>query len=351
MSVSYVPLISASVPHTWYSRHVNKAPYYVIHFTWLLLGTVLSLSYSSNLLANLVKVELEFQPQTLQVCVLQLRHTNYVYKIDLILQDVLDMEVGVYVLKNSVMPQYLEESPLKLQQRIYAESVVNRGGYYVGSVMPPQDIIDNILTKHQMALLTGDSQAAFKHMFSMVKEEANSGPCGYYFKPNLPLKYELLKALMRFRDTGIIQKVILTLSNHILGRVVGKQVQTLQITSKTNWKLSMPWRELQRTKMDNQPVVISTSHFVPMVIVLSVGIGLGLISTIFEVEIGGISQHTKADIDLVKSTASPMTNGVRKVLSKICQKCKGLCLVMKNMCKKSDKVIRIEEDGEQQETE
>ncbi len=64
--ISYIPLVSESVPHAWY-RNKYRTPYYITLYTWLLLGTFLSMAYETNLLANLVKVDLESQPQTLQV--------------------------------------------------------------------------------------------------------------------------------------------------------------------------------------------------------------------------------------------------------------------------------------------
>ncbi len=66
ISIAYIPIVSESVPLSWY-RNRAKNPYFVIMFIWLLLGSVLSLAYESNLLANLVKMDLEKQPETFQV--------------------------------------------------------------------------------------------------------------------------------------------------------------------------------------------------------------------------------------------------------------------------------------------
>ncbi len=66
ISISYVPLISESVPLGWYKNR-EETSWYIIITTWLLCATVLSQAYESNLLASLVKVDLEKQPQTSQV--------------------------------------------------------------------------------------------------------------------------------------------------------------------------------------------------------------------------------------------------------------------------------------------
>ncbi len=64
--MAYVPIISESVPLPWYGKRV-QSPYFIIMFIWLLFGSILSMAYESNLLATLVKMDLEKQPETFQV--------------------------------------------------------------------------------------------------------------------------------------------------------------------------------------------------------------------------------------------------------------------------------------------
>ncbi len=66
LSISYIPIVSGSVPQYWYGKRI-KNPYFIVMFIWILLGSLLSLAYESNLLANLVKMDLEVQPETFQV--------------------------------------------------------------------------------------------------------------------------------------------------------------------------------------------------------------------------------------------------------------------------------------------
>ncbi len=66
LSISYIPLVSESVPHAWYHKK-SKISYFFILYIWLLLGFLLAQAYKSNLLANLVKVDYEKPPATFQV--------------------------------------------------------------------------------------------------------------------------------------------------------------------------------------------------------------------------------------------------------------------------------------------
>ncbi len=65
MSISIAPITGESIPHVWFVQLDNT--YYVTLYFWLFLGSFLSRAYESNLLANLVKVDDEKQPQTIQV--------------------------------------------------------------------------------------------------------------------------------------------------------------------------------------------------------------------------------------------------------------------------------------------
>ncbi len=114
VSVSYIPLVSESVPHKWFdSRH--KKPYFPILFLWLLLGNVLSNAYRSNLLAVLVKVDFEKQPETFQ--------------------DLLDQKLEMYIMSNTVATLLLKYSPFERHRRVFEECLLDRGGYYES---PPQ---------------------------------------------------------------------------------------------------------------------------------------------------------------------------------------------------------------------
>ncbi len=70
VSISIAPITGESIPHVWFVQLDNT--YYVALYFWLFLGSFLSRAYESNLLANLVKVDDEKQPQTIQVLTLYL---------------------------------------------------------------------------------------------------------------------------------------------------------------------------------------------------------------------------------------------------------------------------------------
>ncbi len=64
--ISLSPVTCTGVPEKML-RSRRKNPIYITLFTWFVIGYVIALAYKSNLLANLVKVEVEKQPQTFQV--------------------------------------------------------------------------------------------------------------------------------------------------------------------------------------------------------------------------------------------------------------------------------------------
>ncbi len=66
LSISYVPLVCVSVPDEWYVER-NKNPHLIMMYVWLLFGFLISQSYKTNFLANLVRVEYEKSPETFQV--------------------------------------------------------------------------------------------------------------------------------------------------------------------------------------------------------------------------------------------------------------------------------------------
>ncbi len=75
ISVSFIPLVSESVPDKWYkSRHIK--PFFPILFLWILFGFILCQAYKGNLLANLVKVEYEKPLETFQVTAFIFMHTS-----------------------------------------------------------------------------------------------------------------------------------------------------------------------------------------------------------------------------------------------------------------------------------
>ncbi len=66
VSISFVPLISESVPLKWFD-HWHLPPYFPIFFLWLLMGNLLANAYKSNLLAVLVQTGHEKDPETFEV--------------------------------------------------------------------------------------------------------------------------------------------------------------------------------------------------------------------------------------------------------------------------------------------
>ncbi len=60
-------LFGQSIPLKSYRNYNVYHPYYIVLLLWILIGSYVSQMYEANLLANLVKVDLEKQPQTLEV--------------------------------------------------------------------------------------------------------------------------------------------------------------------------------------------------------------------------------------------------------------------------------------------
>ncbi len=117
------------------------------------------------------------------------------------------MEFGLYILKNSIVTSFLRDSPREIHRKIYAQSVLAHGGFYLGAVTSHPDVLNKIQFGDNLALLSDDLLTAYKHLFTVVEEEVNSGPAGYHFQINLPIMEEIVDALMHFRDSGILQKV------------------------------------------------------------------------------------------------------------------------------------------------
>ncbi len=67
ISLSYLPLANKSVPDKWIDAIKPIKSYLPVLMVWFVAGLVLSQAYTSNLLANLVKVEYERSPKVFQV--------------------------------------------------------------------------------------------------------------------------------------------------------------------------------------------------------------------------------------------------------------------------------------------
>ncbi len=46
---------------------------------------------------------------------------------------------------------------------------------------------------------------------------------------------------------------------------------------RSDWKLSKAWRDMQHTQTSNQPTVLGMNHYSPMLILLSIMLGLTLV--------------------------------------------------------------------------
>ncbi len=64
--LAWSPLLGTGLPESWFGNK-SKTPVYIIIFMWFLAGSVIAHAYKSNLLANLVKVGVEPQPETIEV--------------------------------------------------------------------------------------------------------------------------------------------------------------------------------------------------------------------------------------------------------------------------------------------
>ncbi len=105
------------------------------------------------------------------------------------------------------MTFFLKGSPLPILKEIYEENLVTYGDYYTGSLEPPPDVIEKILSGKAITLLSDITMAPYRHIFSELSHEVNSGPAGYFYQPSLPMKDEIKRAILHFTDTGVIQQV------------------------------------------------------------------------------------------------------------------------------------------------
>ncbi len=210
LSISYKTIVGANVPSYWFDKR-KRNPYYIIFFIWLLFGSILSVAYQSNLLANLVKVEMEEQPQTFQVQILGIGYSfqqtsQYSLNVHACHQDLIDMQIGMYIVKGSILTSFLRDSPREVHRNVYKESLLKHGGFYPDNILPP-DVMDIILDGKAVTLWPGEGLAIYQHLLVRGQEPMPNGPVGYLYRMNLPIRDELDKALMTLLECGTIKEV------------------------------------------------------------------------------------------------------------------------------------------------
>ncbi len=90
----------------------------------------------------------------------------------------MDSKLGLHIRKNGILTVFLKMSPMKVHRDIYEENVTKRGGYYTGSLTPPPNIIEDILSGEALTFLSDVTMAPYRHMFTELKEEVSSGQIG-----------------------------------------------------------------------------------------------------------------------------------------------------------------------------
>ncbi len=196
-----------SVPHVWF-LHLTR-PYFVVLYFWILFGTFICRAYETNLLANLVKVDLEKQPETIQVR--RQGHKTFRCSISFFKKDLLDIKMGLYMWKDSLLTTLFKDSPFPQQQKLFSESLEKHGGYYSTTGVPP-DVMEKIQSGDAVTMQLDNSYALYKHQFSLGGEGLFFVPVGYYFRITLPVIHEIQEALIRFLDFGIYWEVLYSLS-------------------------------------------------------------------------------------------------------------------------------------------
>ncbi len=104
------------------------------------------------------------------------------------------------------MTNFIKESPFESHRQLYLKNLLVYGGFYEGAIMP-NEVKEKILAGRAITLLTDDGTASTKHIFSKSKEIIKMSLDGYYLRLGLPLKRELMTAIRRFEDFGIIHEV------------------------------------------------------------------------------------------------------------------------------------------------
>ncbi len=158
----------------------------VLLFTWLLTGTLLSMAYSSNLLASLVKDEQEKPMDTFQ--------------------DILDAVITVYLNGKTPAQQELASSPVGIVKEVYEKQVLAKEGaiyrmpdsqvyeFAKRTIASGKGIFDNIEIR----------QHGVKHLFRRGKETTfMSTPTTYYEALNNPVLDKFNRNFQYMIDSGI----------------------------------------------------------------------------------------------------------------------------------------------------
>ncbi len=215
ISISFIPLVSESVPLRWFDDR-NKNPHFVLLYMWLLLGATLAHAYKSNLLASLVKVEYEKPPETFQVIDEQksLKHIAQYSACTMLLQDLLDRKLEIYINAGTVIVQLMRDSPFEVHRRAFHEGVEKRGGYSTSAIMPTH-LMRRLIEGKAVGVAPDDSMAPYQHVGQVGKEVLTTGFTGFYYPVKMPLMKELNRGIQHLFESGISEQVNPGLRGHL----------------------------------------------------------------------------------------------------------------------------------------
>ncbi len=187
-SIVLVPLLNTNIKvKRWYKIVKYRQGFAVIITFWTFVGLFLSRAYRSTLLASLIKRDIEKSPETFQ--------------------ELLDAKFEVYMAANPVFTSLLEFSPFEVQRKVWKEGVLQRGGLYQNAIIPPK-VVDRIRDGYAATIRGDDILLEHGHIMKRGKEPLQSMiNAGYYYDLKLPLKKELDRVLLTFKDCGVLDKV------------------------------------------------------------------------------------------------------------------------------------------------
>lgn len=101
----------------------------------------------------------------------------------------------------------MEHSPFEVQREMYRLGLKQRGGLYASGIIP-QDIVDRIRDGYACTMRGDDILLEHGHIMKRGKEPLQAMVnAGYYQAIKLPLKRELDRALLAYKEFGILEKV------------------------------------------------------------------------------------------------------------------------------------------------
>ncbi len=177
--------------HRFYTPRIDLCFIFleVLLFVWVPLASLIGMSYQSNLLASLVR-------------------GNYEKPVDTF-QDIIDLDLTLYVYKFAAGPFLLETSPFAKVREAYQKNTLDKGGLHGQSDLKDPDtqyIVDEIMRGEALCDYSDTFFPKHEHMFRMGRQlDFASYPVGFYFSLNNPVLRRMWPTFQRTVEGGVAQ--------------------------------------------------------------------------------------------------------------------------------------------------